>query len=108
MCNAKTVSLFKHFNLSKHVFLRFSARFNSLYDVIMLPGTIKTVVFYLRSMFPVPRFSRGIGLVLRRRCEKNLAVEGLRSFGQFFAIPFRYFGLVFEVTTSVKVQDKCV
>ena len=32
----------------------------------------------------------------------------LRFFGLFFAIPFRYFGLVFVATTSVKVKDNCV
>ena len=31
--------------------------------------------------------------------------SGLQFFGLFLAIPFRYFGLVFGVTTSVEVSD---
>ena len=34
--------------------------------------------------------------------------RGLRFFEIFFAIPFRYFGLVFGVPTCVKVQDNSV
>ena len=33
---------------------------------------------------------------------------GCGFLGYFFAIPFRYFGLVIGVTASVKVQDNCV
>ena len=62
----------------------------------------------IEAVLPVPRFSRGIGLVLMRRCGKNLAVVGCCFLGYFFAITFSYFGLVFGVTTSVKVEDNCV
>ena len=51
----------------------------------------------IEPVLPVPQFSREIGLVLIRRCGKNLAVAGCG-----------FFGLVFEVTTSVKVKDNCV
>ena len=55
-------------------------------------------------MLPVPRFFRRIGLVLMRRCGKNFAVAGYGFFGYFLPrVPL--FGLVFGVTTSVKVQD---
>ena len=39
---------------------------------------------------------------------EKFSSHGLRFFGLFFAIPFRYFGLVFGVTTSVKALDNCV
>ena len=48
---------------------------------------------------------------LRNRASFDLALRekfngrGLRFFGLFLAIPFRYFDLVFGVTTSVKVPD---
>ena len=59
-------------------------------------------------MLPVPQFSRGIGLVLIRRCGKKLAVAGCDFFWLFVAILFRCFELVFEVTTSLKAQDNGV
>ena len=34
-------------------------------------------------MLPVPRFSRAIGLVLNRRCGKNLVVAGCGFLGWF-------------------------
>ena len=43
--------LFKHFNSSKHSFCFLPTRFNSLYDLIMLPGTINTVFSYHKSLF---------------------------------------------------------
>ena len=39
---------------------------------------------------------------------KKFSSRGLQFFGLFFAIPFHYFGLVFEVTRSVKVLDNGV
>ena len=60
--------------------------------------TLKNKFVYFKSDYWYiisRRFSRGIGLVLMRRCGKNLAVEGC----SFWAI--------FGKTTSVEVQDNC-
>ena len=40
-----------------------------------------TVLDAVITVLPVPRFSRGIGLVLIRRCGKNLAVAGCDFLG---------------------------
>ena len=56
-------------------------------------------------MFPVPRFPRGIGLVLIRRCGKNLAVAGCGFLGYFLQFRSAIFGLVLRYYLGWKLKE---